>query len=86
MPAGEPEHGRPEALQSPTESRDVEQHDGIRARIAALPGRIRRGAPLSHEDSAALKAAFQANDLAHVQVHFLTAYVRHYCIGMQPSV
>lgn len=66
--AGEPQHGGSGTLPPPAAPRDTNRNDGIRARIAALPARMRRGAPLSPQDSAALQAVFQATNLAHVQV------------------
>lgn len=66
--AGHVEEEHPEVLQSPTASQDAESEHSIRARFAALSGRIRRQPPLSPEDSDALLAAFQAPDVTCVQV------------------
>lgn len=69
IPAGGHEHGQSSTPQVAGESQvPAAQGPSIRERIAALSGRMRRVPNLTHEDSAALQAAFQSEDLSRVQV------------------
>ncbi len=78
--AGGDVDGRPSTPQDATASQDAAtQGPSIRERIAALSGRMRRIPHLTPEDSAALQAAFQAEDLSRVQVLLVDLFALTKC-------